>query len=695
MHIGRLSLFYPVAVWAWLGLAQAVAAQEVPQGPQPEGETATPAQASEDGEDLFAPLPEIPALEELPPPDFGVTPAIAPIESADPTLLAPLPPLATFDPAPSSDFQIDAEAQQEIRYGVSIEGMDETGLGHSFRRLSALKRGENRGATPAELASRTKSDEELMRRVLESDGYYSAITHGDMRIVEDGRAEIRLIAEPGARYRWREITLDLIPPENAELAQGFGLKVGDPIVARTVEEAEGALLLRLSEQGYAFAEIGTRDVVLDSGDPTGSYFLTGDIGPLSVFGPVTMRGYEPFSEKHAQVIARFRPGDLYDSRLLDDFRRALIATQQFGGVTVSTHDSGERDAEGRALTEVRIRGNRGPKRMLTGQLGYSTDEGIRAEGSWRHRGFIQPEGMLTLRSVLGTEEQRLGSQLTMSNFGQRDRTFDLSAEISNLTPPAYIAQTVAVAATLGRASTQIWQKRWTWSLGLGVGASKEKSRASISPNDPDLPSELDPGEKRTFLFISMPTWIGYDRSNDLLDPTKGYRLRLDVNPEISREGTRLETYGRFFAEGTAYQGFGDSFVLAGRLKFGTILGADLFNIAPTRRLYAGGGGSVRGYEYQGVGDLGANDRPVGGRGLFESSVEARYRFGDYGLVAFVDAGSVTPDTTPSFKGARFGAGVGGRYYTSFGPIRIDLARAIDRSTRDPKFALYISIGQSF
>jgi translocation and assembly module TamA len=73
----------------------------------------------------------------------------------------------------------------------------------------------------------------------------------------------------------------------------------------------------------------------------------------------------------------------------------------------------------------------------------------------------------------------------------------------------------------------------------------------------------------------------------------------------------------------------------------------------------------------------------------------RYRFGDFGVVGFVDAGSVNRSSVPSLEGTRFGLGVGGRYYTSFGPIRIDVARAINRGPLDPAFALYISIGQAF
>lgn len=670
------------------------ATQAVPADPLPQ-----------DADELFLPLPPIPeptAVIDEPVEDRLEMP---PVEPVDPALLAPLPVLGTFDPAPRTDFVFTQLAQQGLRYRVVVDGLQPTGLEQSFRRLSALYRGQNRPATAAQLASRATGDEELLRRLLFSEGWYGATVEVQANFPQteagpggeampgsaDSRAEIRLIAVPGERYTWREIVLDLIPQEEARLGEGFGLQVGEPIRAIDVEEAEGALLQRLNSSGYPFAEIGVRDVMLDSDTPTGTYLLTGDLGPPGVFGPIRMTGFQPFTEAHAQVIARFQPGDPFDSRLLDDFRRALIATQQFGGVTVTPIDSGLREGKA-AVTEIRVQGNRGPQRLLTGQIGFATEEGFRAEGSWRHRSFLQPEGMLTARAVLGSEEQRARAELLMSNWRQRDRTLEFSAELANLTPAAFNAQTFGIVAEIGRSSTPIWQKRWTWSAGFGLGASREQQRAEPDPRS--TPS-LDFTVRRNFLFVTLPGRIGYDRSNDLLDPTSGFRVGLEVNPEVSREGENVETYARLFADGTAYHGIGEKLVLAGRLRVGSVVGAELFSIAPTRRLYAGGGGSVRGFIFQGVGELGLNGRPIGGRGLFEASTEVRYRRGDIGVVGFVDAGSVTEASVPSLDGTRFGAGVGARYYTSFGPIRIDLARAINRGPLDPQFALYISIGQAF
>ncbi|MFN3371665.1 MAG: autotransporter assembly complex protein TamA, partial [Sphingomonadaceae bacterium] len=563
--------------------------------------------------DLLSPLPPIPEATRLPPIELGEPidlPAVQPIE---PALVAPLPPLGTFDPTPSVDFNFAEVAQEGVRYRVAVEGLDGTGLEPTFRRLSALVRGERRPATAAQIASRTNADKALMERLLRSEGWYSGTVTAQVTAAADpdARTEIRLVADPADRYSWRRITLDLIPEDRADLAEGFGLRVGEPVRAIAVEEAEGALLRHLQEQGFPFAEIGARDVVLDQARPLATYLLTGDTGPQGIFGPIRMTGYQPFDEAHAQVIARFRPGQPFDLRLLEDFRRALIATQQFAGVTVTPVDTGLREPDGRAVTELRVVGNRGPHRLLRGQIGWATDEGFRAEASWRHRNLLPPEGQFTARAVAGTQEQRLAAELAKLNFHQRDRTLRFEADLANLTPPAFNASTVQLTAEMFRASTAIWQKRWTWSAGFALGASRERSRALPEPRE-DLPGFT---VTREFLFVTLPFSVGYDRSDDLLDPQKGYRLRLRIEPEGTRERRDFETYVRSYLEGTAYQGLGEGLVLAGRLRLGSIVGADLFDIPPSRRLYAGGGGSVRGFDYQGVGPLGFNNRPIGGRGL--------------------------------------------------------------------------------
>lgn len=186
----------------------------------------------------------------------------------------------------------------------------------------------------------------------------------------------------------------------------------------------------------------------------------------------------------------------------------------------------------------------------------------------------------------------------------------------------------------------------------------------------------------------------FDTSDSLLDPTKGFRLSAKISPEGSL-GSGGQIYGRGLFEATGYYPVSDGIVLAGRARVGTIAGASREQIAPSRRYYAGGGGSVRGFGYQELGPKDPEARPIGGRSLVEAATEVRYRFGNYGVVGFVDAGQVYTSTLPKFTDWRFGVGIGGRFYTNFGPMRLDVATPINRQPGESRVSVYISIGQAF
>ena len=136
-------------------------------------------------------------------------------------------------------------------------------------------------------------------------------------------------------------------------------------------------------------------------------------------------------------------------------------------------------------------------------------------------------------------------------------------------------------------------------------------------------------------------------------------------------------------------------ILALRGLVGTVQGASTFALPPDQRFYAGGSGTVRGYKYQSVGPQFADRRPTGGTSITAATVEFRQRIGEsFGAVAFVDAGQVS-NSSAGFGSLRAGAGVGARYYTAIGPIRLDVAVPLNKRNGDDAFEAYIGIGQAF
>jgi translocation and assembly module TamA len=293
-----------------------------------------------------------------------------------------------------------------------------------------------------------------------------------------------------------------------------------------------------------------------------------------------------------------------------------------------------------------------------------------------------------LRGIAGTSEQLAGVQLRRSNFLQRDQTLNLQASASHRKFDAYEARTVQLAGYIERQSNFIWQKKWTWTVGPELLATDERGVFNTSGIK----------DTRTFLIAALPASLGYDGSDSLLDPTRGFRLTGRISPEFSAHGGKF-SYARAQFDASAYRPVSDRVVAAGRIRVGTIVGAGLFDIAPSRRFYSGGGGSVRGYGYQRLGPKDVDDDPIGGRGLAEFAIEARIRLkqfgGNFGIVPFFDGGTLTTKTWPDFKDWRFAAGLGARYYSSFGPIRIDIGVPLNREKGDGPVAVTVSLGQAF
>jgi translocation and assembly module TamA len=621
---------------------------------------------------------------------------LAVIGLAASTAFAQAPTEQDFDvawpelPPPGDKAKDQSRPPDQFRYTVDIEGLNGTGLLDDFRERSELLGGDGVADNVGEIDARAEADVETIRRLLESRGYYAGEIAVDSQPVEgsDGVARIVITVAPGERYTFADIRFTLPGPAPEPLIRdALDLRVGEPIDAAEVIAGESRVRLRLPEQGYPFVEIGPRDVLLDDATRTGIYTLPVNSGPLSSFGTIRLEGARPFSEEHAAVLARFDTGEIWDSRLVEDYRKAMVATGLFSTVAVRPVDTGRRTGEGAAVVDLVAATELGPQRTLAASAGYGTGQGFRLEGLWRHRSLFRPEGAVTARAVAGTREQRLAGELRFSNFGQRDRSLAFVADAAREDFDAYDAQTLTLSARLARESTPIWQKRWTYAVGVELIGSRERERGDVRRRS----------GRDTFFIGALPGQLGYDTTDSLLDPTRGFRITGRVSPELSFQSGTFG-YVRTLADASAYHPATDRLVVAGRVRGGVILGAERDRIAPTRRYYAGGGGSVRGYGYQDIGPRDAEGDPLGGRAIFEAALEARYRFSAFGqelgVVPFIDAGNVYPNG-PRIDGLRYGAGIGARYYSPIGPIRLDVATPLNPRDGDPSVAVYVSIGQAF
>ena len=239
-----------------------------------------------------------------------------------------------------------------------------------------------------------------------------------------------------------------------------------------------------------------------------------------------------------------------------------------------------------------------------------------------------------------------------------------------------------------------------FSVKAGAGVEYEltktqKVSAELAVEWSKVQDAFNPAGER-HLLVSIPLQYVFDNRDNRLDPKKGFRALAYAEPtyDILTGTTFLKAKG----EASAYHAVDSAgrFVLAGRVAAGSIVGASLEDIPADRRFYAGGGGSVRGYGYQGIGPKAADGTPLGGRSFTEASLEMRIGITDtFGVVPFIDVGSVSTSQVPSFSGMKAGAGLGIRYLTPFGPLRIDAAVPLNREPGDPRFGIYAGIGQAF
>lgn len=624
--------------------------------------------------------------------------------------------------------------QVELAFPVGADAVPERGaIASRFAALSSLKSFDDDDDNLAQIVRRGRTDAETLREILRVHGYYDAQitqTLGGLRETPaavpvaqavDNTAQgadaasatvvtpatpprrtrgaidvesvvVRFDIQPGPQYRFGTLTFgDLAStgPDYEKLRGAFALNPGDAVNADRIVAERAKLAAALGDSGYAFARVEQPDLLIDHERREGDLAVPVMPGGVYRFGTVHSSLERFLGSRHLGLIARFDPGDTYRRSDVDDLRQAVLATGLVSSVTVETREV-QKPADGVPGTvDVDVTLTPGPLRTIAGLVGYSSGEGFRLEAQWEHRNFFPPEGMIRARAVAGTQEQLAGITFRRNNFLKRDLVLNADVYFRNQTSAAFEARTISATAGLERQTTLIFQKPWVFAAGVELLATGERDAAAIRA-----------GQRRKTYFIgALPTRVVYDGSDDLFDPTRGFRIGLRASPELSVLDGNKSTYGKLQFDASAYQRTGENLVLAGRVRLGTIIGTDIANIAPSRRFYAGGGGSVRGYGYQRIGPRDTLGQPSGGRALTEFSLEARVGTslfdGALSVVPFVDAGAVDTTTSPRLRDLKFGAGVGIRYKTSFGPIRIDIGTPLNRSPGDSPIGVYVALGQAF
>jgi len=594
-----------------------------------------------------------------------------------------------------------AQGEDDDRsYTVTIASPDEPELAGPLRDASTLQQfSEQGGVPPPILIRRALTDRSRLAAVLRSEGHFEGSIRIELAGVEatdptvdarlaafppDAPIPVTVTAEPGPRIRFGPGTLASADgaPLSDTIRAAFAFPTDAPARGADVLAAEARALDALRAEGHAFARFVSRDALVDHDQGRMFVTTTIDPGPRVVLGRLGIEGTDRLSERAVRVRAGIEQGAVFNPAAIEAARRAVALFPSVGEVRVVLGT--EPDADGTipltfAVTER-------PRRVIAFSADYSTDEGARILGEWTHRNILgQGETLgarIEVNRLLSNGTQDLGGlaaiRLSALDVWRREQTGDLEFKLERERKEAYDRDAATLVGTLARP------------IAPGVTV-----RGGLSL---DASEVTDAGDTNSYVLLGVPLGIVIDRRNSILDPTSGFRAAALVTPEYPLYGdTPGFTRARFDVSALLDLTPDGGTVLAARTAVGVLFGADADQIPADRRYYAGGGGSIRGYSYQSLGPRDPSGDPIGGGSLLEFSAELRQRVaGDFGVVAFVDAGNAYESRLPEGD-LRIGAGLGVRYRSPIGPIRLDLAYPFDPVGDRPSYGVefYAGIGQAF
>lgn len=536
---------------------------------------------------------------------------------------------------------------------------------------------------------RAREAAEAVIAVLRSEGYYDYEVEPDLGEGDKPAAVVRV--RPGPRTLIGEAGVDwtgAAPDQTTAAAAKAALDLtpGAPGRAADVIAAEGRIVAILHQRGYADASVGPRRVVVDHSDHQMQATLVFAPGGLVHLDGVKVLGRSRTRPGLVARLAPWKPGEVYSPEKIAKLERRLRETAVFKSLTVSLApaDQAEREGERPVIVDLADR----PPHTIELGGGYATTEGFGVDGRWLTYNQLGLADTTTITGRLAQIQQKLDAELAIPDFFGSDQVFRTGGDVFGDNTPGYNDVGLGVRANI----VHNYSRTTFTTLGTSVEAVDTSEKHHINPNG------LAVGQHLKLIIFGTTGAVTLDKSNDPLNPTRGWRVHAEVDPTYVT-GDRIVPFVKMETWATAYQPLGPtaSTVFAERLRLASIVGGgQVLDIPSDLRFYAGGGGSVRGYKYQGVGPQLANGEPLGGISLFETSLEVRQHVtGPWSVVGFVDGGDVGPSYVPNFKQTQFGAGLGVRYNLGFGPIRFDVATPLMRRKGDPLAQVYISIGQSF
>lgn len=513
--------------------------------------------------------------------------------------------------------------------------------------------------------------------LLASEGYLAAeVRPEEFTTLETSAA---LIVDAGPLFTIAAVSFPAaasLDGETLKLVHGHLAKLPAGAVIRTdeVERVEAELISTLQSRGYAFATSPGIDALASREEANVELTYLIEPGPIVRLGQLASDETDPRSLKAIQVLKTWREGAVYNPRTIDRLRSRLRSSGLYEGIGVVVSETP--DADGYYTVTLTLA--EAKPRSVSFGVTASTTEGVGADALWERRNLTGRADTLSALVEAATLSRGITLEYQRPNIGRFGRTLSTEIGIRQEETQAYDLDGAKIAVTLAQPVTR--------QLTLSIGAAIDATRIT------DQRTRILLGEREQITF-SIPVAATYTDVRDPLDPQEGIRAFAGVESGIST-GESTPGYTRMQISGATYRKIADNLVAAVRAEYGAFAGS---NAVPTDRLFfAGGGGTVRGYEYQSLSPTDQFGEFLGGRSLFSASAELRWRRSErFGYAAFMDVGAASDDPGSVFSEAKAAIGFGIRYYPGFGPIRFDIAAPLNKRDGDAPLQIYVSIGQAF
>jgi outer membrane protein assembly complex protein YaeT len=596
---------------------------------------------------------------------------------------------AWADPDAAPVTQLEANAAPVLR-AVRFEGNDAI----SDRTLAKLVDTKPRPRLqvwkdrPAFDADVLAADVERVQRYYQAAGYFEARVAAAPTPDPEGGVVARFDVVEGEPVRLADRRID-VPPgfDAAALTADLPLEVGDVFSLERYDAAKSLIQSRLADLGHPLAAVeGGADVYVPEHEAKLTWRV--EPGPAVRFGDVRIAGGAGVRPALVDAEIEIEEGAPYAPEALRETRTGVASLGTFRSVVVQPLPSeAEVAADGAQIWPVEVRlDERAPRSVRLG-FGWGTDDRLRAQVRWEHRNLFGGAEHLRTQLRYSSIESAARADFDVPHWLAREQSLHLESWLGKEKNVAYTAQRVVGGAGVQRAFGDHWSARAGWQ-GSWNEVTDTSTRAEQLLDDP----------KRAVVLSGLRFGVRHTDVDDLVDPKRGWWLELEARPFLRALGSE-EAFAAMTAEGRVYHPIGAT-VLAGRLRVGTIEplgGTSAAEVPMVERFYLGGGSSVRGFAYQGLGPVQADGEPIGGTTLLEASAEVRFPIRrSLSGVAFVDAGRLDLDPHRfALDGIVFSIGAGLRYVTPLGPVRVDVAFPIDAPPEAEESHFFISIGQSF